>query len=44
LLWCGAGRAAQLRSAGLLTGDPGADALLDGLLGGGGPSGLLDYF
>jgi predicted acetyltransferase len=44
LLWCGAARTAQLRGAGLLTGDRGADAGLDLLLGGGGPSGLLDYF
>jgi predicted acetyltransferase len=44
LLWSGAARSAQLRSAGLLTGDPSADPLLDALLGGGGPSGLLDYF
>jgi predicted acetyltransferase len=44
LLWCGAARAAQLRAAGLLTGDPATDAALDLLLGGGGPAGLLDYF
>lgn len=44
LLWCGAARTGQLRSAGLLTGPTDADAGLDLLLGGGGPSGLLDYF
>jgi predicted acetyltransferase len=45
LLWSGAARAAQLRQAGLLDGgDTVIDAGLDGLLGGGGQSGLLDYF
>jgi predicted acetyltransferase len=44
LLWSGAARAAQLRSAGLLTGETGTDGLLDALLGSGGPAGLLDYF
>ena len=44
LLWCGAARTPQLRASGLLTGDPAGDGALDQLLGGGGPSGLLDYF
>jgi predicted acetyltransferase len=44
LLWSGAARCAQLRQAGLLTGPVDDDPALDGLLGGGGPSGLLDYF
>ncbi|MBV9292925.1 MAG: sterol carrier protein domain-containing protein, partial [Frankiales bacterium] len=45
LLWSGAARAAQLRQAGLLAGGgPADDAGLDALLGGGGPSGFLDYF
>jgi len=44
LLWTGAARCAQLRQAGLLSGPAGDDASLDALLGGGGTSGLLDYF
>jgi predicted acetyltransferase len=44
LLWCGSGRTAQLRQAGLLEGPAADDARLDALLAGGGPSGLLDYF
>jgi predicted acetyltransferase len=44
LLWSGAARCAQLRQAGLLDGPADDDAALDALLGGGGPSGLLDYF
>jgi predicted acetyltransferase len=44
LLWCGAARTPQLRQAGLLTGPPDDDPLLDALLGGGGPAGMLDYF
>jgi predicted acetyltransferase len=44
LLWCGAARTAHLRQSGLLTGPSDDDPMLDALLGGGGPSGLLDYF
>ena len=44
VLWCGVGRAAQLRSSGRLSGDAGSDDRLDALLGCGAPVGLLDYF
>jgi predicted acetyltransferase len=45
VLWCGAGRAAQLRQSGLLTGgERTLDAPLDALLGCGPPAGAYDYF
>lgn len=46
VLWCGGAKCAQLRQAGLLVGGAGdgTDASLDLLLGGGGRSGVLDYF
>lgn len=45
ILWCGAGRAAHVRQAGLLTGgDPQIDGVLDATLGAGGATGILDYF